>query len=168
MRQLRTDARQQRQPGAVQVMRQAVVDHCQHAGVAQQHLVHAARRRVAVIGRQYIGIEQRAQARQRGGEILDQAQRLGVNLQRLGLALARGVAQLKARLGQQCGQRRVQGVAHIEVFALFAQVHRAQAHGEQRATQLLENLAHRLARGQLAPALLATASAIAAAPLVTG
>ena len=56
----------------------------------------------------------------------------------------------------------------IEVFALFTQVHRAQTHGEQRPAQLLENLAHRLARRQLAPALFAAAAAIAGSPLLAG
>ncbi len=71
----RADPRQQRQAGAIQMVRQAVVDHRQDAGVAQQHLIHAAGRRVAVIGRQHIGVQQHPQAGQGQGEILDQADR---------------------------------------------------------------------------------------------
>lgn len=59
-------------------------------------------------------------------------------------------------------------MADVEIFALFAQIDRAKAHGEQRAAQLLQNLPHRLARRQLAPALLANAAAITGAPLLTG
>ncbi|MNN57876.1 hypothetical protein D3C81_1728880 [compost metagenome] len=59
-------------------------------------------------------------------------------------------------------------MANVEVFTLFAQVHRPKAHGEQRAAQLLQDLPHCFARRQLAPALLANAAAIAGAPLLTG
>ncbi|MNP24042.1 hypothetical protein D3C76_1167780 [compost metagenome] len=58
-------------------------------------------------------------------------------------------------------------MADIEIFAFFAQVDRAQAHREQRPAQLFENLPHGFARGQLSPALLANAAAIARAPLFT-
>lgn len=93
---------------------------------------------------------------------------MGIDIANLGLAVARGVAQLQARLGQQRGKRGIEGVADVEVLAFLAQVHRAQAHREQRAAQLLEDLAQRLARRQLAPTLLAAAAAIAAAPLLAG
>jgi hypothetical protein len=46
-------------PEPVQLVRQAVVDHRQHAGVAQQHFVDAARGRVAVVGGQHVAVEQR-------------------------------------------------------------------------------------------------------------
>lgn len=121
-----------------------------------------------MVGGQHIGVEQHAQRRQGGGKVLDQAQGVGVDVSDVGLAMARRVTQFQARLGQQRGQRGVEGMADVEVLAFLAQVHRAQAHGEQRAAQLLEDLAQRLARRQLAAALLAAAAAIAAAPLLTG
>ena len=121
-----------------------------------------------MIRRQHIGIEQHAQARQCRGKVLNQAQRLGIDPSQVGVGLACGVTQLQARLGQQRSQGSIEGVANVEVLALLAQVDRAQAHREQRTAQLLKHLAHRLARRQLAPALLANASAIAAAPLLTG
>lgn len=93
---------------------------------------------------------------------------MAVDIGDLGLAVARGVAQFQACLGQQGGERGVEGVADVEILAFFTQVHWAQAHREQRAAQLLENLSHRFARWQFTPALLAAAAAIAAAPLFTG
>jgi hypothetical protein len=144
-----------------------VVDDRQDARVAQQHFIDAARRRVAVVGGQHIGVEQHAQAGSAAAKSWIRRS-AGVDVGHVGLAMARRVAQFQASLGQQGGQRGVEGMADVEVFAFFAQVHRAQAHGEQRAAQLLENLPHRLARRQLAPALLANAAAIAAAPLLTG
>ncbi|MNH16648.1 hypothetical protein D3C79_762960 [compost metagenome] len=150
------------------MVRQAVVDDRQDAWVAQQHFIDTARRRVAVVGGQHIGVEQHAQARQGGGEALHQAQRMGIDAGQLALALPCGVAQLQAGLGQQGGQRGIQGMADVEVFAFFAQVDRAKAHGEQRAAQLLQDVPHRFARRQLTPALLAAAAAIAGTPLFTG
>src|SRR5450830_270995 len=76
------------------------------------------------------------------------------------------VAQLQARLGEQGIQGDVEGVADVEVFTFFTQVHRPQAHRKQRAAQRFKDLPHRLARGQLATAVLATHAAIARSPLV--
>ncbi|MNP24043.1 hypothetical protein D3C76_1167790 [compost metagenome] len=94
VRQLRADPRQQRQAGLIQVMGQAVMDDRQNPRIAQQHLIDTARRRVTVIGRQHVGIEQHAQVRQRDGKVLDQAQRLGIDAGQVALAVAHGVAQL--------------------------------------------------------------------------
>lgn len=65
------------------------------------------------------------------------------------MALAPG--QLQPGLLQQGLQRGVEGVAHVEVFTFVAQVRRAQAHGKQRALQLLDDLRQCIARRQLAP-----------------
>jgi hypothetical protein len=62
MRQFGDDARQQRQAELVQAVRQPVVDHRQHAGIAQQHFVDAARGRVALVGGQHVAVEQAAYA----------------------------------------------------------------------------------------------------------
>ena len=67
-----TDARQQRQTRTVQVVRQTVMNHRQNPRIAQQHFVHTARCRIAVIGRQHVGVEHAAQARQGQGKILNQ------------------------------------------------------------------------------------------------
>ncbi|MNH19249.1 hypothetical protein D3C79_789760 [compost metagenome] len=166
--QLRTDPRQQRQAGPVQMVGQAVVDDGENTRVAQQHLIDAARRRVTVESGQHIGIEDAAQTRQGRGKVLDQAQGLGIDLGRCVFTLASDITQFKAGLGKQGGQGRVEGMADIKVFALFTQVDRAQAHREQGTTQLLENMPHRFARRQLTAALLAAAATIAAAPLIAG
>ena len=63
MRDFRADAGQQGQAGAVHVVRQAMVNHRQNPRIAQQHFVDTARRRVAVVGGQYVGVEDAAQAR---------------------------------------------------------------------------------------------------------
>ena len=56
------DARQQRQPCTVQMMGQPVMNHRQNPRIAQQHLIHTARRRVTVISRQDVCVEDAAQA----------------------------------------------------------------------------------------------------------
>lgn len=119
-------------------------------------------------GGQYVGVEQHAHGRQGCGELLDQAQRPGIDIRIILLVMARGVTQFQAGLGEQRGQRRVEGMADIEVFAFLAQIHRTQAHGKQRTTELFEDLPDRLARRQLASALLTAAAAIAGAPLIAG
>ncbi|MCY1437877.1 hypothetical protein D9M71_540560 [compost metagenome] len=98
---LGTDAGQQRQAGAVQMMRQAMMDHCQDARVAQQHFIDAARCRVAVIGRQHVGVEYAAQARQGAGKVLHQAYSVGVDLGVVGLAAASDITQFQACLSQE-------------------------------------------------------------------
>ena len=60
---LRTDAREQRQASTIQVVRQTMVNHRQDTGVAQQHFIHAARCRVAVVSGEYVGVQQAAQGR---------------------------------------------------------------------------------------------------------
>ncbi|MOA44864.1 hypothetical protein D3C78_1672020 [compost metagenome] len=57
MRKLGDDPRQQRQAGVVQVMGDTVMDDRDDAGIAQQHLVHAARRRIAAIGRHHVAVQ---------------------------------------------------------------------------------------------------------------
>jgi hypothetical protein len=129
------DARQQRQAQLVQLVRQAVVDHGVHAGIAQQHLVDAARRRVALPGGHHVGVEHAADGRQGGCEVAQQA--AGALLQHLGRGrrLALGMAQFQPHLHQQRLQRRADGVADVEVLGVLAQVGRAQAHREQRALE---------------------------------
>ncbi|MCY1180403.1 hypothetical protein D9M71_552350 [compost metagenome] len=71
---------------------------------------------------------------------------MGIDLGVVGLATPRDIAQLQTRLRQQGVQADVQGMPYIEVFAFLTQVHRPQAHGEQRPAQLLQNCAHGFAR----------------------
>ncbi|MNN30492.1 hypothetical protein D3C81_1441420 [compost metagenome] len=128
----------------------AVVDHRDDAGVAQQHFVDAARGRVATEGGHHVVVEQTAQPRQGQGERLDDMPRLPLDLLARPRAGAGGMAQLQADLLQQGVERRVEGVADVEVFALQAQVGWPQEHGKQCSRQRLDHLAHDLARWQLA------------------
>ncbi len=64
------DARQQRQAEAIELVREPVVDHREDAGVAQEHLVDAACRRIALVGGEHIAVEQPADAPARGGELV--------------------------------------------------------------------------------------------------
>jgi hypothetical protein len=145
---------------------QAMVNHRQYPRIAQQHFIHTARSRVAVVGGQHIGVQQAAQGRQGQGEILDQADGAGVDITVILAALARGVAQFQARLAEQGIQGDVEGVADVEIFTFLTQVHRPQAHRKQRAAQRFEDLRHGIARRQLTTAVLATHAAIARSPLV--
>ena len=57
------DPRQQGQSGSVQMMGESMVNHRQNPRIAQQHFIHTAGRRVAVIRGQHVGIQNAAQAR---------------------------------------------------------------------------------------------------------
>ena len=144
------------------------MDHRENPRIAQQHFVDAARRRVAVVGREDVGVEQPAQLRQGHGEVLDQLHGLGLDLGIRLAAVPRHIAQLQAGLGQQGIEGGIEGVADVEILAFLAQVHRPQAHGKQRAAERFENLGHGLARRQLAAALFVADPAITAAPLIPG
>ncbi|MNL23977.1 hypothetical protein D3C87_1453950 [compost metagenome] len=163
----RADPREQRQPGAIQMMGKAMVNHRQDARVAEQHFVDAARCRVAVVGRQHVGVQQTAQARQGEGEVLDDLNGPGFDFSLGRGAVAGGVAQFQSRLSQQRIQCHVQRVADIEVFALFAQVHRPQAHRKQRTTQGFQDLRHGRSGRQLPTALLAAGATVLGTPFVT-
>src|SRR3569623_3558309 len=63
-------ARDQRHAGAVEMMGDAVMNDGEHARITQQHFVDAVRRRVAVVGRHHVGVEQPPQRRPGRGEIL--------------------------------------------------------------------------------------------------
>ena len=145
-----------------------MVDHRENPRVAQQHFIDAARRRVAVVSRQDIGVEQPTQCRQSHGEVLDQLHGFALDLGVRFAAMSRHVTQLQAGLGQQGIEGGIEGVADVEILAFLAQVHRPQAHGKQRAAERFENLGHGLARRQLAAALFVADPAITAAPLIPG
>ncbi|MCY1219043.1 hypothetical protein D9M72_310010 [compost metagenome] len=81
--------------------------------------------------------------------------------------MARGVGKLAAHLAGQGVECHVQGMADIEVLALFAQVGRAQAHGEEGAGQRLDDVPDGDARGQFAAATVLQATVLAA-PLGAG
>jgi len=84
---------------------------------------------------------------------------MGVDLAVILAALARGIAQLQARLGQQGIQRNVEGMADVEIFTFFTQVRRPQAHRKQRTTQGFENLGNGFTGRQFAAAMLAAQAA---------
>ncbi|CAB5709211.1 Uncharacterised protein [Comamonas aquatica] len=148
MGQLGHDARQQRQVQPVEGVGDAVVDEGQHAGVAQHHLVHAARGRVAVEGSQHVGVQQLAQAGQLLRKGLHRLQRQGGVVLGRGTRAAVAVVQLDLGLGLQNLQCRVQRVAHVEVFAGVAQVGWAQAQRVEHAFEPLQGLGNRGARGK--------------------
>ena len=72
----REDAGDQRHAQHIQRVGQPVMDHRQNPRVAEQDLVDTARRRVALVGGQDVGIEQAAQRRQLAGEGLDDLGRM--------------------------------------------------------------------------------------------
>jgi hypothetical protein len=78
------------------------------------------------------------------------------------------ITQLKTRLVQERVKSDVEGVADVEVFALFTQIDRAQSHWEQRPAQGFENIAHGLAGRQLTTAHFTTDASVEGAPIITG
>ena len=89
-----------------------MVNHCQDPRIAQQHFIHTARGRVAVVGGEHVGVQQAAQGRQGQGEILDQADGKGVDRAVILAALARGLGALLYRLA---GSRRKVGLRNLEL-----------------------------------------------------
>jgi hypothetical protein len=155
MGQLGHDAAQQRQLQPVEGVGDAVVDQRQHAGVAQHHLVHAARSGVAMEGGQHIDVQQLAQQGQLLGKGLDCALglgRLAGGIRHAHSRAAVAVVQLDLGLGLQQLQRRVQGVAHIEVFAGVAQVGRPQALRVEHAFEAFHGLGNGVPRREFAVA----------------
>ena len=153
VRQFSHDARQQRQAQLVKAVRHAVVDHGLNAGVAQQHLIDAARRRIALESGQHVAVEQRADARQRMGKFAQAVQRLIFKRGFVHLRRVPGfVAQLQPGLRQHGVEHRVERVADVKVFAFLAQIGRSEAHRKQRAAQAGHDLRQRVARRQLTPA----------------
>ena len=161
------DARQQRQAQRVQLVRQAVVDHRQHARIAEQHLVDAARRRVALVGGQHVGVEQARGCR--AARRRTRAPWPAACSCDCGSAHARPRGAAWRSSSRACAsramQRGIERVADVEVLAVLAQVGRAQPHREQRALELLDHLLDGQRRRQLAAARLA-GSVVGGAPVV--
>ena len=152
VRQLGHQPRQQRHAQLVQLVRQPVVDDGVDAGVAQQHLVHAVGRRVALVGGQHVGVEQAPDARQGESELVHDVCGAQVQVTRRQVLCAVAVAQLQPHLRGQGAEHLVQRVADVEVLGFLAQFGRAQAHGEQHPAQAIDDFDQHLARGQVAPA----------------
>mmetsp|Transcript_81526 Transcript_81526/g.226737 ORF Transcript_81526/g.226737 Transcript_81526/m.226737 type:complete len:357 (-) Transcript_81526:246-1316(-) len=149
MREFSDHAGDQRHTEPVELMRQPVADQRMQPGVAEQHLVDAARRGVALEGGGHVAVQQLAHRGQPARKGADQGG--GGTLQRrLGTAQPGIEAQLQQHLLPQPGQRYAQGVADVMVFALGLQVRWAQPHREQRAGELLHHAGQQLAGRQLA------------------
>ncbi|MPN19954.1 hypothetical protein SDC9_167329 [bioreactor metagenome] len=164
VRHFRNHARQQRQFQPVQRVRDAVVDQRQHAGVAQHHLVHAARRRVALEGGEHIGVQQLPQARQAVRQFMHRVRCLRIDVGRRGTGTALAVMQLDAGLRQQRMQRAVQRMAHVEILGHMPQLRRPQPQRKQHALERLHRAGHRIARREFA--VLGLGAVLLFAPLV--
>ena len=160
------DAREQRHAELPQHVREPVVRDRQHAGIAQQDLVDAARGGIATKRRQNVGIEHGAQSRQFGREAAHQRDR--VRLVALSAAGLPGiVAQLEKHLMQQCRQRGVERSADVEVFRVVPKAGRPEPHREERAAQRGHDLLDHGAGRQFAPAAVA-AAVLAFSPAMAG
>ncbi len=151
----RNDPRQQRQAGAVQVVGQTVVNHRQDPRIAQQHFIHTARGRVAVVSGEYVGVQQASQRRQGQGKTLDQADGVGIDLAVILPALSRGITQLKTRLSEQRIERDVEGMTDVKSSLSSRKSAGPRAHREQRAAQRFEDLCNGFSGRQFASAMLA-------------
>ena len=165
MRQFGHDAREQREITQIEFVRQPVMDDGHDAGIAEQHLVDAARGRVAVEGSLYIGVEERAYRGQRGGELPHNIHCAGFEFLLGDGRLPARIAQLQAHLPQQCVQRGIKREADVEIFALLTQIAGTKAHREERTAQGLDDAAQRFPRGKLTAAHV-TAALLALAPFL--
>ena len=77
------------------------MNHGQHAGVAQQHFIHAARGRVALEGGEHVTVQQEADRRQRGRELMRVELGPHSHIARAGPQVPLAVAQFKLHLRQQ-------------------------------------------------------------------
>jgi hypothetical protein len=142
----------QRGAQPVQGVGDPMVDHRLDAGVAKQHFVHAACRRIAVEGGQHVGVEEGAYPRQRGGKLVDDGLRLAVGVGLSLAALPCGMAQFEADLGDERLEHCLQRMADVVVLAFpaLAQVGRTQTHRKQRAAQAVDHAVDGFPRRQLA------------------
>ena len=104
------------------------------ARIADQHLVDAACRRVALVGREDVGIEQRSHAGERARERardLDRALAIGIRDE----LLPRCELQLAAHLLVQVAQRDVERVADVVVEALVTESRKPQAVRKERGAE---------------------------------
>src|SRR5690606_12296025 len=93
---------QEGQALAVQLVRDPMVDHGFHAGIAQQHFVDGARGRVAMVGGQGVAVEQAAYLGQRQDQVSNCLGRPGLHGDVSDIVVvARQIAQLEPGLVKQ-------------------------------------------------------------------
>src|SRR5690606_2012774 len=97
----RRHACQQMQTLFVELVGDAVMDHGQNTGVAQQNLVDASRGGVALVGRQNVGVEQPSDFGQCLGEGIDTGNGFVVDAGGNTVLVTGLVGQLKPNLMQQ-------------------------------------------------------------------
>ncbi|KAG0940551.1 hypothetical protein G6F31_015138 [Rhizopus arrhizus] len=140
------------------------MDHRRPAGIAQQHLVDAVRRRGALVGRGHVQVKRGAHPRQLGAELAHDLDGAPLGFSGGHVFMAAHVLQFKTDLVQQRVQCGADGVPDVEVFDFLAQVDRTQAHREQGATEILDDLAQAFLRRELAQARVFAQAAARAAP----
>ena len=146
------ESRQQRHAQLVQRMREPVMHHRQHAGVAQQDLGDVLRGRIACIGRLDIADEQRADRRQLPAEFARDFERAFVELREWRIGMLGQERQRTADLFGQNAQRAFERVADVEVDAFVGQIRCAVVRRKHRRAQAGHNLADCIARRQFANA----------------
>ena len=139
------EARKQRYAKLVQRVREPVVHHRQHAGVAQQDLGDVLRGRIARIGGLDIADEQRADRRQLPAEFARDLERAFVELGERRVGMLGQERQRAANLFGQDAQRAFERVADVEIDAFVGQVRCAVVRRKHRRAQAGHNLADRIA-----------------------
>ena len=125
----------QRQSGIVQLMSEAMMDDGHDTRITQQYFVNTECSRIAFKCGNNVGIKQYAQTRQCCGKIMHDLVCTGLDIYIAEILLPRSIVQLQTCLREQSIERCIQCMAYIEIFALFAQVRRPQAHRKQNTTQ---------------------------------
>ena len=139
------DPRDERRAERVQPVREAMMDHRERTGIADQDLVDAACRRVAEERRLHVGVDQRADLRQAGGEVAQD--RLGVGMIERDAVARVPVAEFKAHLREQRLQRACEDNVDIGVFVVCLMCF-AEPLGEQRGAEVRYGGVDPLARGE--------------------
>src|SRR5690554_5214304 len=132
-------------------MGDSVVDNGQDAGIGNQHLVHAGRRGVAMVGRKHVVIQLPSQCWQLCQQLADLAAGLLPESDQILLAPVK-VLEFQRHLIDQFPFHIAQHVGHELVFPLFGQIRWAQAHGKQYSAESIYRLMNGLMRGQLTAA----------------
>ena len=150
VRMLAHDARDQRDLQQVELVGDAVLDDRLHAGVAEDDLVAAHRRRVASVGRLHVQQHQPLQLRQAGQQVAGcgRGARLVLVAQLFRGTRLRPVCEHQAAqdLLLQVAQFLLQDRADVEAQAL-GHLHQAEVAGKEGGAQPLQHVDERRARG---------------------
>ena len=132
-------------------MRDPVIDDRRDPRIAEQRLIDARGRRIAVEGRLDVAGEEHPNARQLTGELVDDLVRAPIADRAGTLGVRTSEGQASADLRLQRHQGRPQRVPHEVVQPLVGQIQGPEVGGKEGRAEILHDRRQRLPRGQHVP-----------------